>query len=83
MTDERQPIGPSLDAIGVKVTLDPDQQITEAIVIAKINDFASGATMLGMYHSEGLDWIAQLGLLAAGRHAMECADMVVGDEDDE
>lgn len=83
MTDEEaRPIGATLDALGVTISLTADQQVTEAIVIAKITDFESGSTALGMYHSDGLDWIGQLGLLTAGRYAMEGV-AIVADEDDE
>lgn len=62
-----QPIGPLLDALGVTIGLEPDQQITEVVVIGKLVHFGSGATRLFTSSSEGLDWIAQLGLIAAAK----------------
>ncbi|MBP2370240.1 hypothetical protein [Pseudonocardia parietis] len=81
--DERQPIGGALDALGVRASLEPDERITEALVIAKIVDLETGRTMLGMYHSEGTDWISHLGLLSAARQAMDGDAIVVTDDEDD
>jgi hypothetical protein len=82
MSDEepRQPIGPLLDTLGVTADLDPDQQITEALVLAKVTDFSTGQTALGVYHS-GLDWVAQLGLIEGGRMVLSAAPFVYDDDD--
>lgn len=65
-----QRIGPTLDSLGLTVTLDQHDQITEALVIAKITDFETGSTSLGIYFNEGMDWIARLGLLEAARQVL-------------
>lgn len=83
MSDDSGPIGPMLDALGVTASLDDNQQITEAVIIAKISDFATGRAMLGLYTSEGLDWIAQYGLVAAASHVLNDAEAVDPDGDDE
>lgn len=66
-----QPAGPLLDALGVTIDLDPDQQLTEALVIGKVADFDSSNTILVLASSEGLDWIAQLGLLHAALQVVD------------
>lgn len=53
-----QPIGPLLDALGVTVDLEDNQQITEAIVLAKGADFETNETALVLAASAGLDWIS-------------------------
>lgn len=60
-----QPAGPLLNALGVQIDVEDGDQITEVLVIAKIANFDTGDTGLSMGASNGLDWIAQLGLLSA------------------
>ncbi|MCA1676601.1 MAG: hypothetical protein LC799_31990 [Actinobacteria bacterium] len=60
-----KPVGALLDALGVTIDLDANQQLTEALVIGKVADFDGTATILVIARSEGLDWIAQLGLIHA------------------
>lgn len=45
--------------------LKDNDQVTEALILAKIVDFNEGGTGLGIGCTEGLDWIGQLGLLSA------------------
>lgn len=66
--------GPLLDQLGVKVDLDEGQQITEVVILCKIADFDSGGTALAIGISDGLDWIAQRGLLAAAEHVLNGPD---------
>jgi len=79
-----RPIGPLLDALGVAVSLEPNQQMIEAVVIGKVVSFdeASGAsTSLILATSGGLDWISQRGLLAVAQDVMR-ADLTRDDDDE-
>jgi hypothetical protein len=62
---EWQPIGDVLNELGVKIKLDPTDRVVEVLVIAKIVDLAEedAVPILGVYGSEGSDWISQRGLL--------------------
>lgn len=80
--DDRQLLGSIVDNLGVTASLDPDDQITEILIIAKISDFESGGTALGFYHSKGLDWIGQLGLMAAAQKVLNQADIGLEGDDD-
>ena len=66
--DERveQPIGPVLDDLGVKIGLTSTEHVTQVYVIAKIVDLKDkpGVAALALC-SNGLDWIAQRGLMSA------------------
>ncbi len=64
-----QQAGPVLDALGVTLDLDEHQQVTEAMIIAKIVDFGtdSPGTYLVLSCSKGLDWIAQRGLMSTAQ----------------
>lgn len=64
---ELKPIGEILDELGVKAKLDPTDRIVEVLVIAKIVDLAEedATPYLGLYNSQGADWISQRGLLHA------------------
>jgi hypothetical protein len=59
-----QPIGPILDGLGVTATIEDGDLIESAVVLAKIVD-ADGTTTVGVYTSDGMDWLAQLGLVTA------------------
>lgn len=74
------PIGPLLDALGVRIRLDDGQQLVEAMVIGKVVDFRIErriATSMIIGTSDGLDWIDQRGLLAAGTDIL-LADIMRG-----
>ena len=62
------PLGPVIDRLGITGNIDPNDQVTECLVICKVVDFETGRTSLGFYSNEGLDWIAVHGLLAAAQH---------------
>lgn len=72
-SEDRQPIGEILDRIGVTASLEENQHIIEALVLAKVSDFADGSTSVGIYYSVGMDWISQLGLFRASQLIMELA----------
>lgn len=77
------PIGPLLDALNVRIRLDDGQQLVEAMVIGKVVDFRverRTATSMVIGTSDGLDWIDQRGLLAAGTDIL-LADIVRGAEE--
>jgi hypothetical protein len=67
-----QPIGPLLDALGVTIELEDNQQLTEVLVIAKSVDFTSDdPPALVLASSDGLDWIAGRGLMYAAQYVLD------------
>lgn len=74
MTD-RHPAGPILDGLGVTFELAPDDRVTEVLVLAKTTDLATGAVGLSLA-SNGLDWIAQIGLITAANVVLMDVDVV-------
>jgi hypothetical protein len=66
-----QPIGPLLDALGVTIVLEDNQQLTDALVIARGADFDTNETALVLSASTGLDWISQRGLVSAAQFVMD------------
>lgn len=66
-----QPIGPLLDALGVTIELEDNQQLTEVLVLGKGTDFATNETALVLAASPGCDWIAQRGLLSAAQFVVD------------
>jgi len=77
------PIGPLLDALGVRISLDEGQQLVEALVIGKVVDFEADrrvATSMILGSSDGLDWISQRGLTAAATDILT-ADILRSTED--
>jgi hypothetical protein len=70
-----QPIGPLLDALGVTIELEDNQQLTEVVVLAKGTDFDSNETALVLSASPGCDWIAQRGLVSAAQHVLNQTDV--------
>jgi hypothetical protein len=70
----RVPLGPLVDGLEITANLDPNDQITDMVIIAKVIDAESGATGLGIYHND-IDWITQCGLLHAARHVFDRGDI--------
>ena len=66
-----QPIGPLLDALGVTIELEDNQQLTEVLVLGKGTDFDSNETALVLAASTGLDWISQRGLVSAAQFILD------------
>jgi hypothetical protein len=64
-------VGALLDTFGVTLDLDDGQQVTEVVVLGKVADFEHSETALVMGASEGLDWIAQRGLISAAQHILD------------
>jgi hypothetical protein len=79
----REPIGPLMDALGVQIELEESQQVTEVLVIAKVHDFKTGDTAVGMYKSDCTDWVSQLGLLAAAQQIVDGGSIYCPGDDDE
>jgi hypothetical protein len=73
-----QPAGQLLDALGVTLNIKDDQQLTEVVVISKATDFGTGGTNVIISTSDGLDWVAQLGLIHAAR--LICDQAPIEDE---
>ena len=73
-----QPIGATLDALGITATIGPGTLVSGAIVLLKLL-LPDGRERLSVAHSEGLGWIERTGMLrvaesietstAAGRRA--------------
>jgi hypothetical protein len=76
--------GQLVDALGVTVALAEGMQLVEAVVIGKAVGFDEGTrgTSLVIGSSEGLDWIAQRGLLGAALDVVR-ADIVRDPRDDD
>lgn len=66
------PAGQLLDALGVTIALADGQQLVEAVVVGKAIGFNedSRGTSLIIGGSDGLDWIAQRGLVAAANDVL-------------
>ena len=62
--------------------IEPNQQITEVVVVAKLTNFEDGTTGLGVYNSSGMDWISMLGLFRAGQLFMELSQFAYTEEED-
>lgn len=75
-----QPAGPLIESLGVTLDVRDGQQVTEALVIAKIADFADGGTALVLGISDGLDWIAQRGLLSAAQIVLDSQHALTDDD---
>jgi hypothetical protein len=72
MADEK--VGALLDSLGVTLDIEDGQQLTEVVVLGKLADFESGGTSVVIGGSEGLDWIAQRGLVSAAQYVMDTED---------
>lgn len=64
--------GQLLDALGVTIGLAEGQQLIEAVVVGKAVGFDedSRGTSLVIGSSDGLDWIAQRGLIASANDVL-------------
>lgn len=71
-----QKVGELLDSLGVTLDIDESQQLVEVVVLGKLADFDTGGTSVVLGNNEGLDWIAQRGIVSAAQHVMDTADPV-------
>jgi hypothetical protein len=78
----QQPLAPIIEGLGVQVSLDPEERITEVLVIAKTVDMDSGVVAVTIASNE-LDWIAQAGLAAAYGQVIAGIPPVRGDDEDD
>lgn len=62
--------------------LDENQQVAQAVLIAKVTDFESGHVNISMSNSDGVDWIEQVGLIETAR-IMSIQTPIVRREDDD
>lgn len=69
MSDQK--VGELLDTLGVTLDLEEGQQVTEVVVLAKLSDFRTGETAVVLGISDGLDWIAQRGILSAAQFVVD------------
>jgi hypothetical protein len=84
MSDEAQPIGQRLDALGIRSTMEDGDLISSAVVIMSVLPEGSGDPFLRVCFSEGMSWIERYGMLHAAAISEE-SDMrndTVRDEED-
>lgn len=61
---ENKSFGQIVDNLGIAVSLEPDELVSDALVLVKIVD-AEGGIRMSTSWSEGMDWITRLGLVTA------------------
>jgi len=75
------PAGPILDALGVVLDVAENDQVTGALVIAKVSSFdRDGGTGLILGVSDGCDWVMQRGLVSTAQWVLDQCD--VGEAED-
>lgn len=62
--------------------IENDDQVLEAVLIAKLGNFEKGRVEISISASDSIDWIGQLGLLEAAR-VMSYQKPIIGSDDDE
>lgn len=75
---EPHPLGPIIDNLGITLHLDPNDRVTDVLVLAKVTDMETGQVGLSMA-SNDLDWIAKIGLLTAANVALMDVDVETGE----
>lgn len=68
-----QSLGPVVDSLGISADLEEHESLTDVLIIGRITKFdgdASEQTRLLVCHNPGLDWISQMGLIAAASQAV-------------
>lgn len=83
MSEDKRPLSALLDGMDINISLQPGQQITEVVMIAKVVDFDSGTTQVGLYKSAGTDWVNQLGLMAAAQQIIDAGSIYCPDDEDD
>lgn len=53
-------------ALWKELNLHDNDQVTDAVLVAKIADFKRGGVAVSMSVTDGVDWVTQLGMLHAG-----------------
>lgn len=59
---EEQPIGTTLDALGITAAIAPDTLVSGAVVLLKTVT-ADGRERLSVAHSDGIGWTERAGML--------------------
>ncbi len=70
---EKRKLGELIDTLGVELEMDDEDLVSSAVVLLKVIT-EDGSIQLGIASSEGLDWIAQLGLIEAARDVVRGAE---------
>ena len=70
MSDQRS-AGSILDGLGVTLDLADTDLLTDVMVVGKIADLTDGGTNIVIGLSDGMDWVNQLGLLAAANVVLQ------------
>ncbi|PSK95782.1 hypothetical protein CLV30_12834 [Haloactinopolyspora alba] len=60
--DGTQPLGPVVDALGMRCTLAADDLVGGAVVVMKVTD-VDGQTRLSTWWSDGMTWFERIGML--------------------
>lgn len=81
MADTETKIGQLLDTLGVLASLDPEDMVSDALVLMKVVG-KDGRVSIGIATSEGMDWITRLGLLN-GYDRLENHKWFKGDSSDD
>lgn len=74
-------VGATVDALGCPLNITTDDMVTEALVLLKTVDMSTGQVGLVISESEGMDWIAQRGILAAAQTIIDQEQFGPADED--
>lgn len=63
------------DDLWAALELATNDQVTEAVLIAKVADFENGGTSLALSATDGVDWITQLGMIHGALNIMGQQDL--------
>lgn len=74
-----QQIGERIDAAGLTLDLDDDDLVSDYMVIAKVVR-SDGQPTVAIGNSDGMDWLTQLGILAAANQIINTPSI---DQEDE
>lgn len=73
---------PTLEQLGISIDLGAGDLIASAVMITKIVK-PDGSVVVGIYDSDGMSWVDQLGLLAAAKEIIRDNSSFDPGEDDE
>jgi hypothetical protein len=82
MDDTREPLGELIDNLGIVADFTPYEHVTDAIVILKSIQAATGDVQVQMVFSPGTDWVTRTGLMKAAQEIADATPFVMSDEDD-
>jgi hypothetical protein len=65
------------------IELEENQQIADAVLIARVVDFDSGTSSIFMINSPGMHWVLQRGMLSAAQHIADCQSFFDDEDEDD